>query len=94
MTIREKWNRDEKYLMHRGKFGSDFTLSWNNGMRRYIFKFVINKMHEVDQCEETEYYDCVHSDDINKPWQPIYYCVGVAYFNNEFGREVKQFDLY
>ena len=94
MNIREKWNSDEKFLMNGGKYRTDFEISWYNGMRRYIFKFVMNKVYQVQQCEETEFMDCVHSDDIDKSRRPMYYCIAVSYFDNKFGDEVKQFDLY
>lgn len=95
MNAKHKWSSDANILMNAGKDG--FTLSlkdWHIRMQRYLFKFIINKVHEVSQCEETEFYDCVHSDDFHKWWSPFYHCAEVCYFNNKFGDEVKQFDLY
>lgn len=85
--------------MHSGKYKEKFMLSSalegrGEGMRKYLFTFIINKIYEVDQCNETEFHDCVHNDDINKPWRPFYYCAAVVYFDNNFGDDVKNFDLY
>ena len=92
-----KWNWDENFLMHGGKFGEDFSISLEGRtrtMKRYIFKFVINKVHEISQCEETEYYDCVCRDEDDKELEPGYHCAVVSYFNNKFSKELKQFNLY
>lgn len=99
MNIRDKWNWDEGFLMHDVKYKEKFMLSSalkgrGRDVRKYLFTFIINKIYEVDQCEETEFHDCVHNDDINKPWRPFYYCAAVVYFNDKFINEVKQFDLY